>query len=173
MLIQGGAGAVGICAVQFARRAGATVIAAVRTGADDATAQDAGAHHVVHIGLDLVQQVHALAPQGVSHIVDVAFGANIAADVDMLDVRGSIATYATNVDAPAIPFWLLLFKNIRIDFLGSDDFAPADKERPRARPTRRSFQDRGGCRSSSSSLLTRSRRLTRSSNRLDCAGGLL
>jgi len=128
VLIQGGAGAVGICAVQFARRAGATVIAAVRTGADDATAQDAGAHHVVHIGLDLVQQVHALAPQGVSHIVDVAFGANIAADVDMLDVRGSIATYATNVDAPAIPFWLLLFKNIRIDFLGSDDFAPADKE---------------------------------------------
>jgi NADPH2:quinone reductase len=83
MLIQGGAGAVGVCAVQFARRAGATVIAAVRTGADDATAQDAGAHHVVHIGLDLVQQVHALAPQGVSHIVDVAFGANIAADVDM------------------------------------------------------------------------------------------
>ena len=68
------------------RRAGATVIAAVRTGVDDATAQDAGAHHVVHIGLDLVQQVHALAPQGVSHIVDVAFGANIAADVDMLDV---------------------------------------------------------------------------------------
>ncbi len=94
MLIQGGAGAVGICAVQFARRAGATVIAAVRTGAD---------------GRD--------GPC-----------ANIAADVDMLDVRGSIATYATNVDAPAIPFWLLLFKNTGIDFLGSDDFAPADKE---------------------------------------------
>lgn len=128
MLIQGGAGAVGICAVQFARGAGATVIAVVRRGADDATAQDAGAHHVVHIGLDLVQQVHALAPQGSRHIVDGAFGANIAADVDMLDVRGAIATYATNVDAPAIPFWLLLFKNIRIDFLGSDDFAPADTE---------------------------------------------
>jgi NADPH:quinone reductase len=128
VLIQGGAGAVGICAVQFARRAGATVIASVRTGADDATAQDAGAHHVVHIGLDLVQRVHALAPQGVNHIVDVAFGANIAADVDMLDVGGSIATYATNVDTPAIPFWLLLFKNIRVDFLGSDDFAPADKK---------------------------------------------
>lgn len=129
VLIQGGAGVVGVCAVQFARRAGATVIAAVRSGADDASARHAGAHHVVHIGPDLVQQVHALAPQGVTHIVDVAFGANIAADVDMLDVRGSIATYATNVDTPAIPFWLLLFKNIRIDFLGSDDFAPADKEK--------------------------------------------
>jgi NADPH2:quinone reductase len=128
VLIQGGAGASGICAVQFARRAGATVIATVRTDADHATAQDAGAHHVVQIGPDLVQQVLALAPQGVKHIVEVAFGANIAANVEMLDVRGSIATYATNVDTPAIPFWLLLFKNIRIDFLGSDDFAPADKE---------------------------------------------
>lgn len=75
ILIQGGAGAVGICAVQFARGAGATVIAEVRSWADDATAQDAGAHHVVHIGPALVQQGHALSPQGVSHVVDVAFGA--------------------------------------------------------------------------------------------------
>ena len=31
------------------------------------------------------------------------------------------------METPAIPFWPLLFKNIRVDFLGSDDFAPADK----------------------------------------------
>ena len=46
----------------------------------------------------------------------------------MLAIRGSIATYATNVDAPDIPFWPLLFKNIRVDFLGSDDFTRADRE---------------------------------------------
>ena len=45
----------------------------------------------------------------------------------MLAVRGSIATYATDLDTPAIPFWPLLFKNIRVDFLGSDDFLPVDK----------------------------------------------
>jgi len=128
VLVQGGAGAVGLCAVQFARRAGATVIATVRTAADAATARNAGAHHVVRLGPDLVSQVLALAPHGVNHIVEVAFGANIAADTEMLAIRGSIATYATNVDAPDIPFWPLLFKNIRVDFLGSDDFTRADRE---------------------------------------------
>ena len=27
----------------------------------------------------------------------------------------------------SIPFWPLLFKNVRVDFLSSDDFAPANK----------------------------------------------
>jgi NADPH2:quinone reductase len=40
---------------------------------------------------------------------------------------GSIATYATGEPAPAIPFWPLVFKNIRLFFLGSDDFPPAAK----------------------------------------------
>jgi Glucose / Sorbosone dehydrogenase len=31
------------------------------------------------------------------------------------------------VDTPTIPFWHLLFKNIRLDFLGSDDFPPEEK----------------------------------------------
>ena len=128
VLVQGGAGAVGICALQLARRAGATVLATVRASADGAIARNAGAHHVVQTGPDLVKRVQALAPDGVDHIVEVAFGANIAADMEMLAVRGSVATYATNADTPGIPFWPLLFKNIRVDFLGSDDFTPADKE---------------------------------------------
>ena len=41
---------------------------------------------------------------------------------------GSVATYATDRTLPTIPFWPLLFKNVRVDFLGSDDFARADKE---------------------------------------------
>ena len=128
VLIQGGAGAVGICALQFARRAGATVIAAVRTAADDVIARTAGAHHVVRAGPDLVGQVHALTPRGVSHIVEVAFGTNITANLDMLEVGGSIGTYATDVDVPGIPFWPLLFRNVRVHFLGSDDFTAADKD---------------------------------------------
>ena len=127
VLVQGGAGAVGICALQLASRAGATVIAAVRSSADESVARSAGAHHVVQTGPGLIRQVRASAPHGVDHIVEVAFGANIATDLELLAVRGSIATYATDIDAPDIPFWPLLFKNIRVDFLGSDDFLPADK----------------------------------------------
>lgn len=69
----------------------------------------------------------ATAPEGVHHIVEVAFGANIVADLELLAIHGSVATYATDKGSPAIPFWPLLFKNIRVDFLGSDDFTPADK----------------------------------------------
>lgn len=87
----------------------------------------AGAHHVALNGPDLIDHILALAPDGVHHIVEVAFGANVGADVELLTVGGSIATYATDVDHPAMPFWPLLFKNIRIDLLGSDDFAPEQK----------------------------------------------
>jgi NADPH2:quinone reductase len=52
----------------------------------------------------------------------VAFGVNIAADLELLVLRGSVATYATNIETPRIPFWPLLFKNITWTFLGSDDF---------------------------------------------------
>lgn len=31
------------------------------------------------------------------------------------------------MDVPSIPFWPLLFKNVRVDFLGSDDFTARDK----------------------------------------------
>jgi NADPH:quinone reductase len=61
-------------------------------------------------------------PDGVDHIVEVAFGANVDADVELLKNDGSIATYATDNSTPNIPFWQMVFKNIRVYFLGSDDF---------------------------------------------------
>ena len=38
---------------------------------------------------------------------------------------GSLAAYATARPSPTVPFWELVFKNIRVFFLGSDDF-PAE-----------------------------------------------
>ena len=35
---------------------------------------------------------------------------------------GSIGAYATDNATPKIPFWLMVFKNIRVFLLGSDDF---------------------------------------------------
>jgi len=127
VLVQGGAGAVGVCAVQLARRAGAFVLATVRSAADEGVVRRAAAHHVLSIDSDLIDRVRALAPDGVDHVVEVAFGANIRTDLEMLAVGGSIATYATDADTPAIPFWPLLFKNIRVCFVGSDDFPPDAK----------------------------------------------
>jgi NADPH:quinone reductase len=45
----------------------------------------------------------------------------------MLKMGGSIGVYATDNATPKIPFWLMVFKNIRVFFLGSDDFPTGAK----------------------------------------------
>jgi NADPH2:quinone reductase len=122
VLVQGAGGAVGMCAVALARHAGARVIGTVRSSAEEPTARKAGAHEVVLNDQGLVERMKALAPEGVDHVVEVVFGANIDADVEMLKMGGSIGAYATDNATPKIPFWLMVFKNIRVFFLGSDDF---------------------------------------------------
>src|SRR3954452_5811401 len=47
VLVQGGAGSVGLCAVQLARRAGARVIATGRCAGEEAVAARAGAHKAI------------------------------------------------------------------------------------------------------------------------------
>src|SRR5271170_2843968 len=129
VLVQGAAGSVGVCAVQLARLAGARVIGTVRSSSDETTAKSAGAHEVVVGGKDLTSRARVLAPDGIDHIVEVAFGANIETDVELLKLGGSIASYATDNAAPKIPFWQMVFKNIRLFFLGSDDFPKESKLR--------------------------------------------
>ena len=104
VLVQGAAGSVGICAVQLASRDGAHVIGAVRSSSDEETARSAGAHEVVLTGQDLAARVKALAPDGVDHIVEVAFGSNIDTDIELLNMNGSLASYATDDATPKIPF---------------------------------------------------------------------
>ncbi len=132
VLVQGGAGAVGTCAVRLARLAGATVIATVQSPAQSEVAKEAGAHQVVESGEGTAARVVAIAPGGIDHIVEVAFAANIASDEQMLKLGGSIATYASNAPDATIPFWPLVFKNVRVFFLGSDDF-PLEAKREAAR----------------------------------------
>jgi NADPH2:quinone reductase len=136
VLVQGGAGAVGLCAVQLARRAGARVLAAVRSGDDGAVASRAGAHTVIRTdGVptgEVVGRIRTLAPEGVAHIVEVAFDANIAADTELLAFGGSLAAFSTGEPSPRVPFWQLVFKNVRVFFLGSDDF-PAEAKAAAAR----------------------------------------
>jgi NADPH:quinone reductase len=139
VLVQGAAGAVGLCAVALARHAGARVIGTVRSTLDQSTALKNGAHDVVLSYKDLIAHVRALAPEGVDHIVEVAFGANIEADVELLKLGGSIASDATDNAAPHIPFWQMVFKNIGVFFLGSDDF-PEEAKAQAARDLNSAFE---------------------------------
>lgn len=127
VLVRGGAGAVGVCAVRMAHRDNARVLATVRDAAAESVAHAAGADDVLVEDEDLAQRVRALAPDGVHHIIEPAFAANIAVDVEMLAPGGSIAAYATDDAEPGIPFWELAFRNIGLFFLGSDDFKTYSK----------------------------------------------
>jgi NADPH2:quinone reductase len=121
VVVQGGAGAVGACAVQLARRAGARVIATCRSETDKEIALDAGADAAFLTEQGLAARIRQIAPAGIDHIVEVAFAANIQTDVEVLKQGGSIATYATNAPRTEIPFWQLVFGNARVFFIGSDD----------------------------------------------------
>jgi NADPH2:quinone reductase len=121
VLVQGGAGAVGACAVQLAHQAGARVIATCRAESDKETVSRAGADEILLTGEKLAERIRALAPDGVHHVVEVAFGANINTDTEVLAQGGSIATYATNDPTPQTPVWQLVFVNASLFFVGSDD----------------------------------------------------
>ena len=127
VLVQGGSGAVGQCALAMARKAGATVLASVMKEADIPIAIQAGANKVYLVNDEFKEAVLADYPDGVDHIVEVAFAANIEVDVAIIKQGGSIATYATNEHPASIPFWNLVFANVSVFFLGSDDFTVQSK----------------------------------------------
>jgi NADPH2:quinone reductase len=98
-----------------------------------------GADEVLLFGENLAEQIKALVPKGVDHIVEVAFDANIFTDVEILVQGGSIATYATNIATPEIPVWLLVFSNARLFFVGSDD-VPAEVKLEAAHAINQAFE---------------------------------
>lgn len=126
IVVTGALGAVGRAAVAVARRAGATVIATVRQAAQIEAALEAGAHHAVDVSAgEVARRITLLAPQGVDRIAELAFGANISTDLEILRYGGTIATYATDNAEPAVPYWPLGFKNVTVRFLSNDDFPEA------------------------------------------------
>jgi NADPH:quinone reductase len=132
VLVQGVRGSVSSLAAQLARWAGATVIGTVRTDAEVGAVSAGTADHVVSLQSDPVAAIRLLAPDGVDRIVEVALSAN--ADTDAAIVRNGavLAAYASPKDRPELPFWPLLFANVTIRLLGSDDF-PQDAKDAAAR----------------------------------------
>ncbi|HTU06609.1 MAG TPA: zinc-binding dehydrogenase, partial [Trebonia sp.] len=128
VLVHGVRGAVSSLAAQLARRAGATVIGTVRTDAEAGQVSAALADYVVSLRSGPVAEIRRLAPDGVDRVIDVALSAN--ADLDAAVVRNGavVAAYANPADRAEIPFWPMLFANVTIRLLGSDDFAPEAKD---------------------------------------------
>ena len=65
--------------------------------------------------------------EGVDRIIEVAFSDNVDLDAAVAKNHTVIAAYATREDRPDFPFWPMLFDNVTIRLLGSDDFPAAAK----------------------------------------------
>jgi NADPH2:quinone reductase len=127
VLVHGVLGGVGLMAAQLARRGGAEVIGTVRREEDVERVDAAIAHTVVLGGRDPAGAIRAHAPQGVDRIVEVAFAENVDLDAEVAAPGAVIAAYATHRERPELPFWPMLFANLTIRLLGSDDFPEAAK----------------------------------------------
>jgi NADPH:quinone reductase len=130
VLVQGVLGGVGALASQLARWGGATVIGTVRQHGDlEQMGAPPAAHAVVALDQpDPAGAIRAHAPHGVDRIIEVAFSDNIDLDAAVAKNQAVIAAYATRRDRPDFQFWPMLFDNITIRLLGSDDFPAAAKQ---------------------------------------------
>jgi NADPH2:quinone reductase len=133
VLVHGVLGGVGALAAQLAHWGGATVIGTVRNHADLARVNTAVVAHSVALDeADPAGAVRSYAPEGVDRIVEVAFSDNIDLDAAVVRNETVIATYATRHERPDFPFWPMLFDNVVIRLLGSDDFTAEAKEQAAA-----------------------------------------
>jgi NADPH2:quinone reductase len=117
VLVHGGAGGVGLYAVQWAAWGRARVISTVSSPEKAALAEEAGAHHIINYrSEDVAAAVREITGgAGVDRIVDVAFGANLPTNIDCIAASGSIASYGSDaVREPVVPFYELLYKNVRV-----------------------------------------------------------
>jgi NADPH2:quinone reductase len=120
VLVQGGAGAVGVVAVELARWSGAKVIATVSSPEKAAIAKAAGADHAIdYTREDVAARVLAITGgAGVERIVEVDFGANVAVDGAVIAENGTVASYSsTRVREPVLPYYAFGLKGVRLHFV--------------------------------------------------------
>jgi NADPH:quinone reductase-like Zn-dependent oxidoreductase len=120
VLVTGGAGRVGYYAIQWAKMAGATVIASASNPRDEAVCRDAGAKHVFnHREAGWGERVKALnGGKPVDRVIDVEFGANLPQVLDCIRTGGIIATYSsTQVKEPSLPFFRVMYLDLTVHFV--------------------------------------------------------
>jgi len=116
VLVSGGAGAVSQYAIQFAKRAGATVLATVSSPEKAAAAREAGADHTIDYKReDVGAAVKAVAPEGVDALIEMDLTANAKLISAVMKPRGNVIVYGTMPEA-AIPASFCLVNAISIRF---------------------------------------------------------
>jgi NADPH:quinone reductase len=116
VLVAGGAGAVGRCAIEVARWAGAArIVATVSNDEKAAIASDAGADTIVNYKADdAIDQVNDL---GADRIVELSLGHNLELDLAAAGPNCAIASYANEGGNPELEVRKLMVQNIVLRFV--------------------------------------------------------
>lgn len=117
LLVTGGAGRVGWYATQWAKSAGARVIATASKAADEQDCREAGADAVVNHREpgwgDRVREANDGA--AVDRVVEVEFGGNLHEVLACIRTGGVIATYASaQVTEPKLPFYRMMYADLTV-----------------------------------------------------------
>jgi NADPH:quinone reductase len=135
VLVHGVLGGVGSMAAQLAAWNGATVVGTARRSSDLAEVADAVVHRVALDAGDPASAIREIAPDGVDRIIEVSFSDNADLDAAVAASGAVLAAYATRDARPDFDFWPMLFANLTIRLLGSDDFPAAAKHQAAAELT--------------------------------------
>jgi NADPH2:quinone reductase len=117
VLVTGGAGRVGYYAIQFAKQAGAMVIATASTDASRKDCIEAGADYLVnHRDADWPTQVLTLTlGRKVDRVIEIEFGVNLPQVLALIRTGGVIASYSSTVIAePVLPFRQMMFMDLTL-----------------------------------------------------------
>jgi NADPH:quinone reductase len=119
ILVAGGAGAVGHFAIELARHAGARVAATVSGPRKAELAAQAGASLVVNYREPgAADQILAFAgDRGVDRVIELALGANLALDLDVIGPHAQIVTYAAEPQDPVLPVRACMTANVTLRFV--------------------------------------------------------
>jgi len=117
VLVTGGAGRVGYYAIQWAKSAGARVVATASRPEDERICREMGADEVVnHREPGWGERVKAsVGNKPVDRVIDVEFGANLPEVLQCIRVGGTIATYSSmQVPEPKLPFYRMMFMDLTV-----------------------------------------------------------
>jgi NADPH2:quinone reductase len=130
ILVHGVLGSVSSLAAQLAHWGGAEVIGTVVHARDLELVDTSVVSQAVALDqTDAAAEIRDHAPDGVDRIVEVDFSDNAELDTAVVANGAVIAAYASRADRPELPFWPMLFANITLRLLGSDDFSAEAKQK--------------------------------------------
>lgn len=115
VMITGGSGSVGICAIQMAKMLGFKVMATVRSEEKAQIAKEMGADYVINTtkGTVLEEIKQYTQDKLLDGIVEVDFGGNLEWSIQALKPNSVIAAYASmGQKTPPLDFYPMMFKQI-------------------------------------------------------------